>query len=308
MDRSARFLARSGGGNPARAAALALSTHRPSIRPCMSAPILWLPDGLSPDDRARRAVFSALQAEPDLARDYALKGGLVLQRVYGSPRVSHDIDLNHVEPHPNKVSEAYTEKLQDVADRLAAGVAEAAEASGLTEARVEVEKWSRVLPTVFLLVHYRTAESPEEERTVEVQVTLCERVCEPIPARIDGVPVLASGLNDLVADKLKVLLQQPHRHEARHADVYDLWFALAQAPIRAEPAQVRAALDTKLQIWPELPPLTADVFREMAVETFAEQGYKKIKTEQPDLPFAPFDVVWAEILAFVDDMMERSED
>ena len=268
--------------------------------PMSDAPILWLPDALSPEDRARRAVLAALQAEPDLTRDYALKGGLVLQRIYGSPRVSHDIDLNHVEPHPNEISEAYTATLQDVADRLADRVAETAPASGLASARVEVQKWSQALPTVFLLVHYRTEAG--EAGHVEVQVTLCERVCEAVPARIDGVPVRASGLNDLVADKLKVLLQQPHRHEARHADVYDLWFSLAQAPLCADPARVRSALETKLQVWPELLPLRAGAFREMAVRTFAEQGYKKIQSEQPDLPFAPFDVVWAEILAFVDRM------
>ena len=271
------------------------------LPPPMPAPILWLPDALAPPDRARRAVFSALQAEPDLARDYVLKGGLVLQRVFGSPRVSHDIDLNHVEPHPVERPEAYRETLQAVADRLAAGVAARAETSGLASARVEVQKWSQTLPTVFLLVHYRT-ESGAEEQTVEVQVTLCERVVQPVPARIDGVPVLASSLTDLVADKLKVILQQPHRHEARHADVYDLWFALAQAPFQVEPGAVRDALRRKLEVWPELLPLTAAGFRDRAVETFAEQGYKKIKTEQPDLPFAPFDVVWAKILAFVDQM------
>lgn len=256
------------------------------------------------DQQARLAVLTALRRHDDLARDYVLKGGLVLQRVFGSPRRSDDIDLNHAEPYPNELTEANRATLQDVCDRLGAAVAEAAPDFGLAEARFRIEKWSRLLPTVFAEVDYRAEPEGAEpvEGAVEVQVTLCERVCHTVLARIDGVPVLASTLDDVVADKLKVLLQQRRRHKVRHSDVYDLWFALAEAPFVPDPGRVREALLAKLASWPEYLPLYADAFREAAVRTFAEQGYRSLRAEQPDLPFAPFDVVWGEVQAFVDAM------
>ena len=259
------------------------------------------------DQRARLAALAALRRHDDLARDYVLKGGLVLQRVYGSPRASADIDLNHARPHENEITEARTATLQSACDRLGAGLAETAPEFGLASARLDVLRWSQLLPTVFAEVRYRAAtaatdEGGAAEGAVEVQVTLCERVCHTALARIDRVPVLASTLDDVVADKLKVLIQQRRRHHVRSSDVYDLWFALVEAPFVSDPQTVRDALLTKLESWPEYLPLAAGAFREPAVETFAEQGYRNLRAEQPDLPFAPFDVVWREVQAFVDAM------
>ena len=256
------------------------------------------------DQRARLAALAALRRHDDLARDYVLKGGLVLQRVYGSPRASSDIDLNHARAHDNELTDAHTAMLQDVCDRLDATLTDTAPTVGLSAARLEILKWSRLLPTVFAEVRYRAdgEDGAPVEGAIEVQVTLCERVCHTTLARIDRVPVLASTLDDVVADKLKVLLQQRRRHHVRSSDVYDLWFALVEAPFVPDPRTVREALLTKLESWPGYLPLAAGAFRDPAVETFAEQGYRNLRAEQPDLPFAPFDVVWDEVQAFVDAM------
>ena len=262
------------------------------------------PPAVDWDQQARLATLAALRRYDDLARDYVLKGGLVLEHVYGSPRVSDDIDLNHAQAHPNDLTEANVQALRDVCARLGDAVAETAGAFGLRHAELHVVKWSRLLPTVFADVRYRAEPDGGEpaEGAIEVQVTLCERVYDTVLARIDGVPVLASTLNDLVADKLKVLLQQRRRHKVRHSDVFDLWYALAKAPFVPDPQTVRDALLVKMESWPEYLPLTAGAFRQEAVRTFAEQGYRSLRAEQPDLPFAPFDVVWNEIQAFVDAM------
>lgn len=260
------------------------------------------PPAVDWDQQARLAALAALRQHGDLARDYVLKGGLVLQRVYGSPRPSFDIDLNHASRHPNEVSAPNTAKLQDVCDRLDAALAETAGRFGLAEARLRVLKWSKLLPTVFAEVAYRAEVEDPAEGAVEVQVTLCEAVCHTALARIDRVPVLAATLDDVVADKLKVLLQQARRHQVRHSDVYDLWFALVEAPFVPDPAVVRDALLTKLESWPEYLPLHRSAFRQTAVETFAEHGYRSLRVEEPDLPFAPFDSVWREVQAFVDAM------
>ncbi len=257
------------------------------------------PYAAAPDQRARLAVLAALRADDALARDYVLKGGLVFQHVYGSPRVSSDIDLNHAEAHLNEITEAHRQTLKAVCERIGARLIETAPRFGLDDACLRIVKWSELLPTVFAEVDYRAGDA---SGAVEVQITLCERVCHTVLGRIDGVPVLTSTLDDLVADKLKVLLQQHRRHEVRHSDVFDLWYALVRAPFVPDPATVREALLTKLTSWPTYLPLTADAFRQPGIEAFAEQGYRALRAEQPDLPFAPFDVVWDAIQAFVDAM------
>lgn len=249
------------------------------------------------DHQARLATLAALDATENLRDHYALKGGLVLRHVYGSPRVSEDLDFNHVGAFPNSVNEEHRAVLDDFCGRLAEGLARMAPAYGLTRAAVRVEKWSTVLPTVFAHVVY---EAEDSEGTVEMQVTLSEAVCRTARARVGGVPVLASALEDTVADKLKVLIQQVPRHQVRHSDVFDLWFALERATLVPDPAVVATCLHQKTAMWPDLLPLSSARFRDDAVRTFAEAGYRALRAEQPDLPFAPFDVVWARIQALVD--------
>ena len=233
-----------------------------------------------------------LLTEGDLDLDAALRRFLAVGPV-------GDLDFNHARAHENEVSDAHTHKLQDVVDRVDAALAETAPDFGLADARLHVLKWSDVLPTVFAEVAYRTDGEEPAQGGVEVQVTLCEKVCHTAQARIDRVPVLVSTLDDVVADKLKVLLQQRRRHKVRHSDVYDLWFALVEAPFVPDPVTVRDALLTKLESWPDYLPLRAGVFREEGVRTFAEQGYRALRADEPDLPFAPFDRVWGAIQRFV---------
>ena len=252
----------------------------------------------APPQRARLAVLAALRAHDDLARDYALKGGFVLERVFGSPRPSADLDLDHVAGTADRAA------IRDVCDRVGATLPALTERFGLDAARLRVVRWSDRLPTAFAEVDYR-AEVADPARgggaagTVEVQVTACEPVPATALARVDRVPVRVATLDVLVADKLKVLLQQTGRHEVRYADVYDLWFALVEAPFVPDPARVRRALLVALGPWPEHLPVTAASFGRPAVRAFAEQGYRALRAEEPSLPFAPFDVVWAEVEAFV---------
>jgi hypothetical protein len=260
-------------------------------------PAVFDPMAVAPEERARLATLATVAALDDLRRDYVLKGGLVLQHVYGSPRASHDLDFNHVRPYANALTDANEAELQAFCDRVARVLPAFAGRYGLARLGLRIEKWSEVLPTVFALVDYA---ADGDEGAVELQATLCETICRTVRARIGGVEVHASALDDLVADKLKVLLQQTRRHQVRASDVYDLWYALEAAPFVVDPADVGPFLRQKAASWPDLLPLTPARFRDEAVRSFAEAGYRKLRVEQSALPFPPFDAVWASILAFVD--------
>jgi hypothetical protein len=260
-------------------------------------PAVFDPARVPPAERARLATLAAVAALDGLRRDYVLKGGLVLHYVYGSPRPSSDLDFNHVRRHPSERTPAHDGELQAFCDRVGAALPTFAEAYGLETARLRIQKWSRGLPIVFAGVGYR---ADGEEGEVELQVTLCERICRTVGARIGGVEVHAAALEDLVADKLKALLQQAPRHQIRESDVYDLWYALVAAPLVVDPADVGPILRAKAAVWPDLSPLTPARYRDEAVRSFAEAGYRKLRVTRPDLPFPPFDAVWAAILDFVD--------
>ncbi len=248
--------------------------------------------------RARLATLAALDADPDLREAYALKGGLVLRHLYGSPRPSADLDLNHVRAYPNEVTEAHRDELRAVMSRLRRGLARTATAHGLARAGVRITRWSVVLPTAFCEVWYEA--SGGEAGAVEMQVTLCEAICRTVRARFDGVPVLAAALEDVVADKLKAILQQVPRHQVRESDVFDVWYALERAPFIPDPAVVSACLRDKVAMWPRLQPVTAARFRDDGVRAFAEAGYRKLRELYPETNGPPFDEAWGALLRFVD--------
>ncbi|HLA64478.1 MAG TPA: nucleotidyl transferase AbiEii/AbiGii toxin family protein [Rhodothermales bacterium] len=251
-----------------------------------------------PTHRARLATLAALDADPDLRESYALKGGLVLRHLYGSPRPSADLDLNHVRAHPNEVTKAHKDLLRGVTARLRQGLGRTAPAYGLARAGVRITRWSVVLPTAFCEVWFETPRG--EAGVLEMQVTLCEAVCSTVRARFDGVPVLAASIEDVVADKLKTILQTVPRHQVRESDVFDLWFALTGATFIPDPTVVAACLRTKVEPWPLLRPITAARFHDPAVRTFAEAGYRKLRRLYPDLDRPPFDQAWATVLRFVE--------
>ena len=248
---------------------------------------------------ARLAALSALDADPVLRDAYALKGGLVLHHLHGCPRVSEDLDFNLVEPRPRELSPAHRAEMRDFVARLRAGVRRSAGQFGLDRAGVRIERWSAALPTAFCSVWYRRAAG---NGAVEMQVTLSEVLCNTQRARIEGIPVRVTSIEDAVADKLKVLLQTVARHQVRPSDVFDLWWALEHAPVVPDTERVGACLRRKAAPWDDLRPLTPARFRVPAVRTFAEAGYRRLRVEQPDLPFAPFDEVWQRILSLVDSL------
>ncbi len=246
---------------------------------------------------ARLATLAALDADPVLRDAYALKGGLVLHHVHGCPRLTEDLDFNLVDPRPRELTPAHRAELREFVSRLRSGLKGSAPEQGLERAGVRIERWSDALPTAFCSVWYH---GPFGAGAVEMQVTLSEVLCSTMRARIEGIPVLVTTLDDAVADKLKVVLQTVRRHQVRPSDVFDLWWLLERAPAVPDPVVVGQCLLKKTAPWEDLRPLSASRFREPAVRSFAEAGYRKLRVEQPGLPFAPFDDVWERVMALVD--------
>ena len=255
---------------------------------------------MTPTHRLRLAALSAVFGDPELGRAFVLDGGLVLQRVYGSPRPSSDIDLSHVEAYPHGAGDDARERLLRAIEAIRQRLPATAPSFGMEAATIEVERWNGRLATVHARVRGRAASG--EAASVELQATLCEPACRPVRARIDGVEVLAQSLEDVAAAKLQTLLQQADRGTVRHADVFDLWYAVAQAPLVVTPEPVGRCLQARIELWPSLSPVTARSFRQRPVVTFAEQGHRKLRAEAPNLDVPPFDEVWRTVLAFVDAM------
>lgn len=255
------------------------------------------------DDRVRRAVLDAVSRHPDLWNRYVLKGGLALRLAYGSPRPSDDLDFNSVQTYPNRITAETNRTLNRFCDQVQALLGETASHYGFQGMAVQQRTFSDVLPT--MLTHVGYTEDPNDwppfARTVPMQVTLTEVVCETREHHADGLSLHVPVLEDILADKLKAMLQQASRDRARTSDVFDVWYfsTRSEHPIDAE--RVSAFLLRKARQWDDLGRLSPDRYGTDAVRSCARAGYETLAAEADGSVVMPaFEEAFDAVLRLVD--------
>jgi predicted nucleotidyltransferase component of viral defense system len=259
-------------------------------------------DWSAPADRARLAVLDALAHTPELWRAYVLKGGLALHFAYGSPRRSSDLDFSAVEPFSSEITEANERRILRFCHTLDAGLEAVAARHGLAGLAVQRRTLSDEIPALLAEVGY-SAEARAENRyddAIEMQVVLSEVVCETAESHIEGVPIHVPSLDDVLAEKLKALLQQVPRDTARSTDVFDLWYFLEISEHPVDRAKVADFVRQKSTPWPAIQPLARSEFADERVRAHAASAYDGIAASLGDgLALPPFDEAFGAVLRFV---------
>lgn len=259
-------------------------------------------DWADPADRARLAVLDALAHAPELWRGYVLKGGLALHFAYGSPRRSSDLDFSAVEPFTSAISEANERRILHFCHRLDEELDAVAARHGLAGLSVQRRQLSDEIPALFAEIGYSAEERAEilYDDMVEMQVVLSEVVCETAEAEVEGVPIHVPSLDDVLAEKLKALLQQVPRDTPRSADVFDLWYFVEASCRPIDRAKVADFLRRKSEPWPSVQPVTAGAFAAPGVRTYAASAYDALGSALGDgTALPPFDEAFEGVLRFV---------
>lgn len=178
------------------------------------------------EQRARMATLAAVAATPQLFSEYVFKGGLALQYAFGSPRRSSDLDFDAVHDHGRDVTEDKDHILVHVCHEFNRALMHTAPEYGLGTVCLQRKRLSDEIPTVMTQVGYDVAPGvpPPLKQWVEMQVTLCEVVCETTVKEVYGISIHVPVLEDILAEKLKAMAQQVERGKARSMDVFDIWY------------------------------------------------------------------------------------
>lgn len=193
-------------------------------------------DPLAYVERQATEVFLAAlaMAEP-YAHQVFLKGGILMGVVYGSPRQTGDIDFTTIiDPEPG-IAERLAEALNANFPRAAAEL-------GYPDLLCNVQSWRYFPkgedfpkndgPAVKLGIGYARRGSKQEPHwargkapdKLEVDISFKEPVGAIQVVRLaeTNFRVKAYSLLDLMAEKLRALLQQEGRNRFRRQDIYDL--------------------------------------------------------------------------------------
>ncbi len=219
--------------------------------------VCWVEDAPENQREFREAVhviLSAITHDPDLRGSMVMKGGILMGIRYRSLRFTSDIDFS---------SEARLSDLDPgtIRKKLDSGMA-------LASTRFDYDIDCRVqsckvnppnrpeasFPSIELRIGHAYKGTPKHQRlmqgqspsVVSIDFSLNERILEVESLKVDGGDDLrAYSLNDLVAEKIRSLLQQVVRNRHRRQDVFDLHMLLSNERDQMDLAAILKSLKEK---------------------------------------------------------------
>lgn len=267
-------------------------------------------------DRARRdpmayaerqaveVVLTAIGSLPGYGSHIFLKGGILMAVVYESPRGTADLDFST----DLKASPDIASKL---AEELARALPRATARLGYPDLALRVQTVKErprpfgtpgtSFPALDVKIAYalrgqgdRRLASGQAPHVVDLEVSFNEPVhaTEVIRLGIGGPSFAAYALTDLIAEKLRALLQQVGRHRYRRQDVYDIAHLMTRFQLdESERAAILASFRDKCAARSIVP--TIDSMRHPAVAAHARADWDTIRQEVGDLP--DFDECFAKV-------------
>lgn len=257
--------------------------------------------------RARQVteiVLTSIGLAPSLNQTLVLKGGTLMALAFDSLRLTTDIDFTAM-IGPQGFEDSLVAELNVLLPKTAIELGYL----DLTCRVQSVKKMPRSqnfedynFPALLVKIgsaqrgtgEVRRLEAGHATRVVEVEISFRDQVytSQTLHLTDAGVAVRAFTLHELIAEKLRALLQQPIRNRNRRQDVYDIAFLLDAHPMTDEDrAIIHATLVEKCATRDILPDITS--LENPEVVRRAEAEWQTLALEVADLPtFGPrFEIV-----------------
>jgi predicted nucleotidyltransferase component of viral defense system len=265
--------------------------------------------GVTADEaRKRFAQFVSLESiagEPGLRDVLSFKGGNALRFVYGSPRSTLDLDFTADSSFPDE-----QEHIRQVLDRA---LRQGGNLFGMKLKCQRVErkpaKKQATLPTYDIAIGYQLPgdryfadlESPARlvATVVKVEISFNDVVCETQRRQLSlrhPAEIRVCSLEDILAEKLRALLQQVIRNRNRPQDVFDLARMVRDHGQALDLAKVAAFLVQKSTARGIA--VTRASFSADEVKARAAFEYDKVILDSTT-DRIPFEEAWASVLALV---------
>jgi predicted nucleotidyltransferase component of viral defense system len=266
----------------------------------------WRKASNTTTEEARRrfiqfVVLASIASSRELASRLALKGGNALHFVHGNRRSTLDLDFTAHGGFPDDAVEIAA--LLDVA--LSRAERQFQVKARCSSVRRNPKNPERTFPTYQVNVRYqlvgdRQYQNFEEKRAlpiVELEISLNDVLCETFQTRLDPTtdPIWVCSLEDILAEKLRALLQQLTRNRSRPQDVHDIASRMRECGGRINFAKISRFLLEKSQprgIFPRKT-LYDEKVKQRAIVNYDQEIRPNAAV------FIPFDEAWNEVLSLV---------
>lgn len=180
-------------------------------------------------------ILDSIGHSQNLQAKMVMKGGLLLAIRYDSTRFTRDLDFSTDERYTSENASAllaeFEAGLVAAEDRLPYGTA-----CRLQSRKVEPKGENRTHHNLALTIGFADKHSASamarldaknSPRVVQIDYSFNEAVFEVELLELEGGATIRSySLHNVLAEKMRSLLQQPIRRRNRRQDVYDIWLLL----------------------------------------------------------------------------------
>ena len=271
----------------------------------------WVAAEPQPERRAFRQavqlVLRAIAQSPTLAPVMIMKGGVLLAIRYQSSRFTTDIDFST----PRRFQDVHLPTLiASIEKALAPVSADNEHGLALRLQSHEVKPPHRPevnFPTLQMRIGYASRLKPRlierlrktgSPHVVQVDYSFNEWASDTEQQDIDGGSLSMYPFHDLVAEKIRSVLQQPIRGRERYQDIYDLFLLLETAPAITESdrAEILAKLIESSR--DRQVPVHHAAMRDEAVIELARRQYDAVLPGLVAGKLTDFDIAYATVQAF----------
>jgi predicted nucleotidyltransferase component of viral defense system len=238
------------------------------------------------------------------ASTLAFKGGNALRFAYDNPRSTIDLDFTASPGFPDD-----PDRIRNILDE-AIRVAPMRYAVRFRTQRIKRNPTNpeRTMPTYEVRIGYqirgdRWYEAFEERTSdlstvIEVEITLNDEICETRNIRLSSTStasIRVCVLEDIIAEKLRALLQQRIRNRHRWQDVFDIARMMRDHGESLDRTKIASYFLRKCRIR-QIEPVAAMFDGEIKRRASAEYGHL---FQSSDPAFIPFEEAWAEVMELV---------
>ena len=261
--------------------------------------------------QAVHLILHAIAGDNYLRLRMIMKGGMLLGIRYSSSRFTEDIDFSTHNTLPEIDQAEFEAHLRE------ALVVAADELPYPVVCRLQTLKLQPrtggTFPSFKLQLGYaNTQDSNAVKRlergaaptTVKIDYSFNEASYELEALSLDGEETIqAYGLTDLLAEKLRSIIQQVVRKRNRRQDVYDIWYLLDTCPplTHREKQQVLDTFHKKAagRLEPEL--LQQDILRRSDIMQASGKEYALLRDEVSQ-PLPPFEIAYEQVAGFYESL------
>jgi predicted nucleotidyltransferase component of viral defense system len=185
--------------------------------------------------QATEIILNAIGLAPPLSNTVMLKGGILMGVVHHSPRQTADLDFTTTLEPEIEVIDTIRNALNESLPRASANLGYpdiACKVQSITRRPTAKNFASASFPSLEITVAYAHRNSPQHRHlvsgnctdVVSLDLSFNEYIYDVEVVRLgpEGARLQVYSLLDLIAEKLRALLQQTIRNRNRRQDVYDI--------------------------------------------------------------------------------------